>query len=78
MFNELSQLDIKILFLIHPKAVKILMRTCKYIITDSGGIQPEAFFLKKRCILIRKETGWTDYINNNNNTLYYFKEPLHL
>ena len=99
LFNELSRLDIKIIFLIHPKAHKILnnivipnnihihqsidylnmsilMRTCKYIITDSGGIQPEAYFLKKKCILIRKETGWIDYIKTNNNILYYFNEPL--
>tara|TARA_R100000995_G_scaffold32122_1_gene14396 strand:+ start:4640 stop:5656 length:1017 start_codon:yes stop_codon:yes gene_type:complete len=30
------------------------MRTCKTIITDSGGIQEESSFLKKKCIVCRK------------------------
>jgi UDP-N-acetylglucosamine 2-epimerase (non-hydrolysing) len=29
---------------------------CKVVITDSGGIQEESSFLKKRCIVCRKET----------------------
>jgi len=32
------------------------IRTCKAIITDSGGIQEEASFLKKKCIVCRKVT----------------------
>ena len=30
------------------------IRTCKIIITDSGGIQEESSFLKKKCIVCRK------------------------
>ena len=30
------------------------IRTCKFIITDSGGIQEESSFLKKKCIVCRK------------------------
>ena len=30
------------------------IRTCKVIITDSGGIQEESSFLKKKCIVCRK------------------------
>ena len=30
------------------------IRTCKAIITDSGGIQEESSFLKKKCIVCRK------------------------
>jgi UDP-N-acetylglucosamine 2-epimerase len=33
-----------------------LVRRCKLIITDSGGIQEEASFLKKRAIICRKTT----------------------
>ena len=53
-----------------------LMRECKCIITDSGGIQEEAHFLKKKCIVIRKETEWINALECGNNILYYFKTPL--
>lgn len=31
-----------------------LVRRCKYVITDSGGIQEESSFLKKKCVVCRK------------------------
>ena len=33
-----------------------LVRTCKIVITDSGGIQEESSFFKKKCIVCRKVT----------------------
>ena len=33
-----------------------LVRTCKTVITDSGGIQEESSFFKKKCIVCRKVT----------------------
>ena len=53
-----------------------LERYSKYIITDSGGIQPEAYFLEKKCIVMRTETEWIEPIKNNNNILYDYKTPL--
>ena len=55
----------------------ILQRYCKFIITDSGGIQPEAWFLKKKCIIMRSETEWVQPLANNNNILYDYKTPLY-
>lgn len=54
----------------------ILERNCKYIITDSGGIQPEAWYLGKKCIIMRSETEWFEPLKNNNNILYDYKTPL--
>jgi UDP-N-acetylglucosamine 2-epimerase len=37
--------------------------------TDSGGIQAESFFLRKKTIVLRDETEWIDAISANNNIL---------
>ena len=54
----------------------MLQKFSKFIITDSGGIQPEAYFLKKKCIVLRSETEWIEPIKNKNNILFDYKTPL--
>ena len=39
-----------------------LIDNSKYVITDSGGIQKEAYFLKKRCFITRNETEWNELV----------------
>ena len=39
------------------------------VFTDSGGLQKECFFLKKRCITLRDETEWIETLENNCNLL---------
>ena len=46
-----------------------LLSNCSCVITDSGGLQKEAFFFKKPCITVREETEWVELIHNKVNFL---------
>ena len=44
-------------------------KNSKFVITDSGGLQKEAFFLQTPCITIRSETEWNELIDSGWNKL---------
>ncbi|WP_149273769.1 non-hydrolyzing UDP-N-acetylglucosamine 2-epimerase [Pareuzebyella sediminis] len=46
-----------------------LLMHCTMVITDSGGLQKEAFFFKKPCLTVREETEWVELIENGYNVL---------
>jgi UDP-GlcNAc3NAcA epimerase len=41
-----------------------LERACAMVVTDSGGVQKEAFFLKKPCIILRPHTEWIEIVES--------------
>lgn len=46
-----------------------LIQKCALVMTDSGGLQKEAFFFQKPCITLRDETEWVELVSNNFNVL---------
>lgn len=46
-----------------------LLKHCGLVITDSGGLQKEAFFFKKGCVTLRDETEWTELVEGGFNML---------
>jgi UDP-GlcNAc3NAcA epimerase len=39
-----------------------LLKECEYVLTDSGGLQKEAYYAEKKCIILRDETEWTELV----------------
>ena len=39
-----------------------LIDNCSLVMTDSGGLQKEAYFFEKQCITLRDETEWVELI----------------
>lgn len=46
-----------------------LIRNCGLVITDSGGMQKEAFFFGKYCLTLREETEWIELVKHHCNVL---------
>jgi len=46
-----------------------LIDNCSLVMTDSGGLQKEAFFFEKPCITLRDETEWVELVENRFNIL---------
>ncbi len=39
-----------------------LLKKCAVVVTDSGGVQKEAFFFRKPCVTVRDQTEWVELI----------------
>ncbi len=52
----------------YPKLMGIVKHSYK-VITDSGGLQKEAYFAGKRCIILMPDTGWRELVEAGWNLL---------
>ncbi len=60
-----------------------ILNNCKMVITDSGGLQKESFFAKKKCLIVRSQTEWVELLNKETSILtsseqiYFFFRKLY-
>ena len=60
------------LFLMEPQGyleMLALLQNCSLVITDSGGLQKEAFFAEKSCVVMRDNTEWIELLETDWNYL---------
>jgi UDP-GlcNAc3NAcA epimerase len=48
----------------------VLLKGCARVLTDSGGLQKEAYFFRKSCVTMRDATEWTETIECGWNRLW--------
>lgn len=65
LYREL--LDNNLIKIVPPVSfleMTLLEKTCRMILTDSGGVQKESHFFRKPCLVLRKETEWIELVKN--------------
>jgi UDP-GlcNAc3NAcA epimerase len=72
--NNFKLHKIKLLENVSYKEMNFLLSKSSLVLTDSGGLQKEAFFHKVRCITLRGETEWVETISHGWNKLWTQKK----
>ena len=71
-FDLLDTFDQQCLIIIPPVGyleMLYLLDRCSLVMTDSGGLQKDAFFFKKPCVTLRDETEWVELVECGVNML---------
>jgi len=53
-----------------------LLKHCSLVVTDSGGLQKEAYFFKKNCVTLRDDTEWVELVEGGYSVLAGADKPL--
>lgn len=71
--QKLKVFDLKCEFRIIPPVSYFemlwLLENCSLVMTDSGGLQKEAYFFRRPCVTLRDETEWTELVELGVNRL---------
>lgn len=67
--NSGLQLNVKVVDPIGYFEMLECLKNCKLVMTDSGGLQKEAYFFGKNCITLRDQTEWVELISGGYNIL---------
>lgn len=62
--SVMSNPNLKIIQPVSFLDVLVLENNCRMILTDSGGLQKEAYFCQKPVIILRPETEWIEIVEN--------------
>ncbi len=53
-----------------------LLERAQIVLTDSGGLQKEAYFMNTPCVTLRNETEWTELVDSGANQLFPLGRPV--
>ncbi len=67
--NNIETSNIQIVEPVGYLQIIYLLQKSKLVLTDSGGMQKEAFFFKSPCATLRDETEWVELVENGYNKL---------
>ena len=65
--SQFSILNSQFLHIIPPASfldITMLEQNARIVMTDSGGVQKEAFFFERPCVILRPETEWVEIVNH--------------
>ena len=64
--KKLEKLNVKLnVHVVEPVGyleMVFLLKNCRVVLSDSGGVQKEAYFFKKSCLILREETEWIELV----------------
>jgi UDP-GlcNAc3NAcA epimerase len=62
--------DVRVIAPVGYLDMMALLDACNRVLTDSGGLQKEAYFFRKPCVTLRDATEWIETVENGWNRLW--------
>lgn len=71
--RKFNEFNFKVDFIKKPFGYSELLKNlfrCSLVITDSGGLQKEAYWMERPCVTLRENTEWIETVNEKANFLF--------